>query len=60
VGSYRLGGGYVHERLLGAGIWIVEGLDFSEVVPGRYEMVCLPLRLADAEGAPARVIIRPV
>ncbi len=60
VGSYKLGGAYAHQRLLGAGIWIIEGLDLSGAAPGRYEMACLPLRLADAEGAPARVIIRPV
>lgn len=59
VGSYRLGGAYTHERLLGAGIWIIEGLDLSAAAPGRYDMVCLPLRLADAEGAPARAMIRP-
>jgi arylformamidase len=59
VGSFKLGGAYVHQRLLGAGIWIIEGLDLSAAAPGNYEMACLPLRLADAEGAPARVIIRP-
>ena len=49
-----------HVTLLNAGIWIIEGLDLTEMVPGDYEMICLPLRIAGAEGAPARVILRPL
>ena len=47
-----------HQALLGAGIVIVEGLDLSEVEPGEYEMLCLPLRIVGADGAPARVVLR--
>jgi arylformamidase len=47
-----------HHALLGAGVVIVEGLDLSAVEPGEYDLTCLPLRLAGAEGAPARVILR--
>jgi arylformamidase len=47
-----------HRALLGAGVCIIEGLDLSKVEPGSYEMVCLPLRLAGADGAPARVVLR--
>jgi arylformamidase len=47
-----------HHALLGAGVVIVEGLDLSAVEPGEYDLICLPLRLAGAEGAPARVILR--
>jgi arylformamidase len=47
-----------HWTLLGAGTLIVEGLDLSEVEPGDYEMVCLPLKVKDGDGAPARVILR--
>ena len=47
-----------HRALLEAGVCIIEGLDLSRVEPGRYEMVCLPLRLAGADGAPARVVVR--
>jgi arylformamidase len=49
-----------HLALLRAGICIIEGLDLSAVEPGDYEMVCLPLRLAGADGAPARVLLRHV
>lgn len=47
----------VHQLLLGAGMLIVEGLDLSEVTPGPYMLVCLPLRLLDADGAPARALL---
>ena len=49
-----------HVTLLKAGIWIIEGLDLTETAPGDYEMICLPLRIAGAEGAPARAILRPL
>jgi arylformamidase len=49
-----------HVELLKAGIWIIEGLDLTATAPGDYEMICLPLRIAGAEGAPARAILRPL
>jgi arylformamidase len=48
-----------HLALLEAGVVIVEGLDLSEIEPGEYDMVCLPLRIAGADGSPARVVLRP-
>lgn len=63
--DYLSVGGYVHDAvethriLLGAGIWLIEGLNLSAVKPGAYELVCLPLRVAGADGAPARAILRP-
>jgi arylformamidase len=47
-----------HHALLGAGVVIVEGLDLSEVEADEYDLVCLPLRLVGADGAPARVLLR--
>ncbi len=47
-----------HQALLGAGIWIVEGLNLSMLTPGPVDMICLPLRLLNADGAPARAIVR--
>ncbi len=58
VGGYRQDGPETHEALLGAGIWIIEGLNLKGVEPGAYELVCLPMRLMGAEGAPARAILR--
>ena len=58
VGGYETDQAEPHEILLGAGIWLIEGLDLSAVAEGRYDLVCLPLRLVGAEGAPARAVVR--
>ena len=47
-----------HLTLLGAGVVILEGLDLRAVPPGEYDLSALPLKLADADGAPARVVLR--
>ncbi len=47
-----------HEVLLREGVVIIEGLNLSGVSPGIYELLCLPLKLAGSEGAPARVALR--
>jgi arylformamidase len=60
VGGFRQDAVETHEALLGAGIWVVEGLDLSGIEPGLYEMICLPLKLMDAEGAPARAVLRSI
>jgi arylformamidase len=49
-----------HVALLGAGIWIIEGLDLSGAAAGRYELACLPLKIVGADGAPARAVIRAI
>ncbi|MBW2412520.1 MAG: cyclase family protein [Deltaproteobacteria bacterium] len=46
-----------HRTLLQAGIVIVEGLNLQNVSPGCYQLVCLPLKLAGSEGAPARAVL---
>ncbi|MCY1032787.1 cyclase family protein [Corallococcus sp. BB11-1] len=51
-------GELTHRLLLEAGVCIIEGLDLTRVEPGPHEMVCLPLRLANGDGAPARVLLR--
>jgi arylformamidase len=58
VGGFRDDMAETHLILLGAGVWIIEGLDLSQVEPGRYELACLPLRLVGADGAPARAALR--
>ncbi len=47
----------VHRALLGSGVVIIEGLNLTNVAPGEYTLVCLPLKLAGSDGAPARVIL---
>jgi len=60
VGGYTQDGARVHRILLKAGIWIIEGLDLSKVGPGTYELICLPLKILDSDGAPARAVLRPM
>jgi arylformamidase len=47
-----------HWTLLANNVVIVEGLDLSEVPPGDYELICLPLKIKDGDGGPARVVLR--
>lgn len=48
----------VHQILLHAGVVVLEGLNLSKVHSGMYELLCLPLNILGAEGAPARAILR--
>jgi arylformamidase len=52
------GNGEVHHRLLRDGCIILEGLDLSAVSAGRYELICLPLKLSCTDGAPCRALLR--
>jgi arylformamidase len=58
VEQFKKAGAPAHRALLGGGVVIIEGLNLAEAEPGMYEMYCLPLRLAGADGAPARVILK--
>ncbi len=46
-----------HRALLEAGVVILEGLDLSNVEPGTYELLCLPLKILGGDGAPARAML---
>lgn len=46
-----------HVTLLRAGVVIVEGLDLYEIEAGSYTLVCLPLKVVDGDGAPARALL---
>jgi arylformamidase len=52
-------GARAHRVLLAARVCILEGLDLRGVAPGRYDLVALPLLIPGADGAPARVLLRP-
>ena len=47
----------VHKILLEKGIAIIEGLMLKDVKPGRYELMCLPIRI-DTDGAPCRAVLK--
>lgn len=46
-----------HEILLKNGVTILEGVDLSQVDQGYYSIICMPLKLAGSDGAPARVVL---
>ena len=50
----------IHHVLLSHGVIILEGLNLSDIPAGKYELICLPLRLRSnkGDGAPARVVLR--
>ena len=58
VGGFYKDGPETHRALLGAGVWVIEGLNLAALHPGPLELICLPLKLVNAEGAPARAIAR--
>ena len=58
VGGFYADGVETHQALLGAGIWVIEGLDLSRVEPGEHELICLPLKVEGGDGAPARALLR--
>jgi len=49
-----------HLALLENGVVILEGLNLREVPAGDYELICLPLLIAEGtgDGAPARTVLR--
>jgi arylformamidase len=57
VEPYVSPGNPVHRALLGAGLIIVENLALADIRPDGYRLVCLPLPIANGDGAPARVIL---
>jgi len=47
-----------HRILLESDVIILEGLNLCGVHSGIYELICLPLNLVGAEGAPARAVLQ--
>jgi arylformamidase len=47
----------VHRKILGAGIPILEGINLKGVPPGRYTLLCLPLKIKGGEASPVRAIL---
>ncbi len=58
VGGFYHDGIPTHHILLGAEVWIIEGLDLAKVQPGNYDLLCLPIKFHQGDGAPARCLIR--
>jgi arylformamidase len=47
-----------HQTLLENEVVVVEGVDLRQVPPGRYELLCLPLKVSGIDGAPLRAVLR--
>jgi arylformamidase len=57
VEQFHSGHHRTHRTLLQREIVIVEGLVLSEPPPGDYDFICLPIKLAGLDGAPARAVL---
>lgn len=56
-----IGDGGAHLALLERRVVALEGLDLRGIEPGTYDLLCLPMRLADgSDGAPTRVVLRDI
>lgn len=47
-----------HHALAAGGVAILESLDLSQVPPGVYELIALPLNLAGLDASPVRAVLR--
>lgn len=47
-----------HKRLLDAEVLIIEGLNLNGIKEGAYTLLCLPIKIKGADGAPARVLLQ--
>ena len=50
--------GPVHRAFLDHGVALLEGIDLSRINPGHYELICFPIRVRGADGAPCRAVLR--
>lgn len=57
IDKFKSGVHATHHTLLESGVIVVEGLDLRQVDEGTYTLVCLPLKIEDGDGGPARAIL---
>ena len=57
IGSYNKDGAITHRILLEADVIVLEGPNLYGIDPRIYELICLPLKIVGAEGAPARAVL---
>ena len=58
VDLFEAPGHPAHHALMAAGVAIIEGLDLNGINAGDYELICLPLKIENSDGAPARAMLR--
>lgn len=49
-----------HKIFAEAGVAILENLQLTDVTPGRYELIALPLKLAGMDASPVRAVLRTI
>ncbi len=47
----------VHRAFLDHGLALLEGVDLTDIRPGAYELICFPVCIAGADGAPCRAVL---
>jgi arylformamidase len=57
IEQFHSGHHRTHRTLLERSVVIVEGLALAGVPTGTYQFICLPLKLAGIDGAPARAVL---
>ncbi|MDQ3023479.1 MAG: hypothetical protein M3R04_03685, partial [bacterium] len=50
----------VHQTVLPAGVLLLENLDLREAAAGVYQLICPPIKITGAEGAPCRALLGPL
>lgn len=60
IGPEGKQGDIVHRILLPGDVTVIEGLALNDVPWCRCELICLPIRIAGCDGAPARALVRPL
>jgi arylformamidase len=46
-----------HRQLMQSGALILEGIHLGDVSPGRYTLICLPLKIEGSEASPVRAVL---
>jgi len=46
-----------HKTIMKNGIFILEGINLADVPPGRYSLLCLPLKIKGGEASPVRAVL---
>lgn len=58
IQSFDDNGNATHEILLGREVIVLENLDLSGVIPGRYELFAFPLKIKNGEASPVRAVLK--
>lgn len=53
----KVGVAQAHHKMLGSGLLLLEGINLKAVPPGRYTLVCPPIKIKGADGAPTRAFL---